>query len=96
MVEPGAHALVLLDQAGWHMTDKLILPDNIILLPLPPKAPELNPVENIWQFLRENCLSNRAFHSYDEILEHCCDAWNKIIDQPWCIMSFGLRRWAHQ
>jgi len=95
-VDPGAHALLLLDQAGWHTTDKLILPDNITLLPLPAKAPELNPVENVWQFMRENWLSNRVFQSYDEILEHCCDAWNKLIDQPWCIMSLGLRQWAHQ
>src|SRR5690625_5204393 len=95
-VEPGAHALVMLDQAGWHTTDKLILPDNITLLPLPPKAPELNPAENVWQFMRENWLSNRIFQSYDEILQHCCDAWNKLVDQPWCIMSLGLRQWAHR
>lgn len=96
VVDPGAHALVMLDQAGWHTTDKLILPDNITLLPLPPKAPELNPAENVWQFMRENWLSNRIFQSYDDILDHCCDAWNKLIDQPWCIMSLGLRQWAHQ
>ena len=73
-VEPGAHALVMLDQAGWHMTDKLDIPDNITLLPLPPKAPELNPVENVWQFMRENRLSNRVFRSVDDIFDHCCDA----------------------
>lgn len=95
-IEPGAHALVMLDQAGWHMTDKLDIPDNISLLPLPPKAPELNPVENVWQFMRQNWLSNRVFRSCDDILDHCCDAWNKLVDQPWCIMSLGLRQWAHQ
>jgi transposase len=61
-----------------------------------PKAPELNPVENLWQFLRENWLSNRIFRSYDDILDHCCVAWNKLIDQPWRIMSIGLRDWAHR
>src|SRR3982074_3497061 len=60
-VAPGAHALVLLDQAGWHVSKKLPIPDNITLLPLPPKSPELNPVENIWQFMRDNWLSNRIF-----------------------------------
>jgi hypothetical protein len=55
---PGAHALVLLDQAGWHVSTKLPIPDNITLLPLPPKSPELNRVENIWQFMRDN--GNRA------------------------------------
>jgi hypothetical protein len=56
---------------------------------------ELNPIENIWQFIRDNWLSNRVFLSYNNILDHCCDAWNKLIDQPWVIMSIGLRDWAH-
>ena len=49
----------------------------------PAKAPELNPVENVWQFMRENWLSNRIFPSYSDILDHCCAAWNKLTDQPW-------------
>jgi hypothetical protein len=52
-------------------------------------------VENVWQFLRENWLSNRIFPSYEAILDHCCAAWNKLTDQPWRIMSIGLRDWAH-
>ena len=63
--------------------------------PLPPRAPELNPVENIWQFMRDNWLSNRIFKSYDEIVAICCQAWNKLINQPWKIMSIGLRKWPH-
>ena len=94
-VAPGAHAVVLLDQAGWHQSKRLLIPANITLVPLPAKAPELNPVENVWQFLRENWLSNRVFRSYEDILDHCCAAWNKLIDQPWRIMSLGLRDWAH-
>ena len=94
-VAPGAHAVVMLDQAGWHMSTKLVVPANMTLLPLPPRSPELNPAENIWQFLRENWLSNRVFASYDDIVENCCDAWNKLIDQPWKIMSIGNRDWAH-
>jgi transposase len=95
-VTPGAHALVLVDQAGWHQSKKLVVPVNITLVPLPAKAPELNPVENIWQFMRENWLSNRIFASYADILDHCCEAWNKLTDQPWLIMSIGLRDWAHR
>jgi len=94
-VAPGAHAVVLLDQAGWHQSKRLLVPANITLMPLPAKAPELNPVENVWQFLRENWLSNRIFPSYEVILDQCCSAWNKLIDQPWRIMSIGLRDWAH-
>jgi transposase len=95
-VAPSAHALVLLDQAGWHVSAKLPVPDNITLLPLPPKSPELNPVENIWQFMRDNWLSNRVFESYDDILDHCCFAWNKLIDMPWKIISIGTREWAYR
>ena len=81
-VAPGGHAVLILDQAGWHISPKLQVPDNITLLFLPPRAPELNPVENVWQFLRDNWLSNRIFNSYEDILAHCCDAWNKLVDQP--------------
>jgi transposase len=95
-VKPGAHAVLLLDQAGWHLSAKLAIPDNITLMPLPPKSPELNPVENIWQYMRDNWLSNRIFQSYDDILDHCCHAWNKLAEQPWSIMSIGLRNWAHR
>jgi len=94
-VAPGAHAVILLDQAGWHLTDRLNVPTNITLLALPPRAPELNPVENIWQFLRENWLSNKIFKSYNDILDHCCFAWKRLVDQPWLIYSIGHRSWAH-
>ncbi len=94
-VTPGAHAVLILDQAGWHTTDKLHIPPNITLLPLPPRSPELNPVENIWQFIRDNWLSNTIFASYDQIVALCCEAWNKLIDQPWKIISIGRRKWPH-
>ena len=94
-VSPGAHAVLVLDQAGWHVSGRLVVPENITLLPLPPRSPELNPVENVWQFMRQNWLSNRVFNSYDDIVAHCCEAWNKLTDQPWRIMSIGLRDWAN-
>jgi hypothetical protein len=95
VIAPGAHAVLLLDQAGWHMTQKLVIPANITLLPLPARSPELNPVENLWQFIRENWLGNRIYASYEDILDQSCEAWNRLIDQPWRIMSIGLRTWAH-
>jgi transposase len=94
-VASGAHAVLLVDQAGWHLSARLIVPANITILPLPSKSPEFNPVENVWQFMRDNWLSNRVFRSYDDLVDHCCEAWNKLIDQPWRIMSIGLRKWAH-
>ena len=94
-VAPGAHAVLVLDQAGWHLSRRLVVPPNITLVALPPKCPELNPVENIWQFMRENWLSNRVFKSYEDIVALCCDAWNNLVDRPWKIMSIGMRKWAH-
>jgi len=94
-VEPGAHAILILDQAGWHTSTKLAVPGNITLVTLPPRSPELNPVENVWQFIRDNWLSNRVFKDYDDIVTHCCESWNKLMDQPSRIMSIGKREWAH-
>ncbi len=96
MVEPGQHAVLLLDQAGWHMSGEVMVPDNITLLPLPAKCPELNVMENVWQFMRDNWLSNRVFRDHDDITGHCCYFWNRLIDQPWRIMSLGMREWAHR
>ena len=94
-IAPSAHAVLIVDQAGWHMSKRLVVPRNITLIPLPPKCPELNPVENIWQFMRDNWLSNRVFKSHDDLLDHCCAAWNKLTDQPWRIMSIALRQSAY-
>jgi hypothetical protein len=46
--------------------------------------------------MRDNWLSNRVFVSYADILDHCCHTWNTLIDQPWRIMSLGVRRWAQR
>ena len=95
LVAPDAHAVIILDGAGWHQTGgRLRLPDNISLLPLPSYSPELNPVENIWQFLRQNYLANRVFATYDAILDACCDAWNALVGMPETIRSIATRDWA--
>jgi hypothetical protein len=95
-VAPGRHAALLVDRAGWHTSARLAVPPNITLVPLPAKCPELNAQENVWQFMRDNWLSNRIFTSYDNLVDHCCHAWNKLVEQPWRIMSLGLRDWAHE
>ena len=78
------------------MSGALEVPTNSTLLPLPPKCPKLNPVENVWQVMRDNWLSNRTFSSYDNIIDHCSFAWNRLINQPWRIMTLGMRTWAHR
>jgi transposase len=94
-VQPGHHAVVILDGAGWHKTGgRLTVPDNISLLLLPPYAPELNPVENVWQYLRQNFLAHRVFEGYDQIVDACCDAWNRFANNPEAITSITSRHWA--
>lgn len=92
MVASDAQAVLILDQAGWRLAGALVVPDNITILPLPPRSPELNPAENIWRFLRENRLSNRVFKGCDDIVAQCCDAWNELIGQPWRIRSIAQAR----
>ncbi len=71
------------------------MPNNITLLVLPSRIPELKPVEILWQFLRQTYLANRTFETYQGILDGGCEAWNHIIDQPWQIIFNGMRQWAH-
>jgi transposase len=93
-VSTGSMALLILDRAGWHTSPKLKIPDNIALLPLPPYAPELNPVENIWAFLRGNFLSHRVYDNYEAVIRACADAWNKLMKLPETIASIASRPWA--
>ncbi|MET3712480.1 hypothetical protein ABIC65_003198 [Sphingomonas trueperi] len=79
--------MLLMDQAGWHMTAQLAVPGNISIVPLPAKCPELNPQENVWQFLRDNWLASRVFAACEEIVGHCCDAWKKLVDQSAIAMA---------
>ena len=93
-VAPGAHALLILDKAGWHTTGKLKTPADITLVPLPPACPELNAAENIWQYLRQNHLGNRVFADYTAILDACQDAWHKLLAETGRITSIAQRQWA--
>jgi hypothetical protein len=95
LVAPGSHAILELDRAGWHrLGGRLQVPNNISLLHLPPYSPELNPVENIWQYLKQNYLSNRVFETYEDIVDACCEAWNKLMTMPDRIASICTREWA--
>lgn len=86
---------MLCDQAGWHQRGKkLKVPDNITLVPLPPYSPELNSMENVWEYLRANKLCNLVWDTYQAIIEACKDAWNFLIDDPDRIRSIGTRDWA--
>jgi transposase len=91
----GAHAVVVCDGAGWHQSGgRLRVPHNITLLPLPPYAPELNPMENIWDYLRGNKLSKRVWNSYQEIIAACKDAWLFLLGDPKRIDTIAHRAWS--
>lgn len=92
---PGAHAVLLCDGAGWHQQgERLLVPDNITLLPIPPYSPELNPMENIWDYLRGNKLSHTVWDSSDAIVRACAEAWRFLIADPSRIKSIATRSWA--
>lgn len=93
-VAADAHAVLVLDGAGWHGAKALCVPENITLLPLPPYAPELNPIENVWAYLRANKLAISVFDTYDVIVERCCDAWNFFANDPDTVRSITTRRYA--
>ena len=86
--------MLLMDRAGWHTTTKLRVPKNITPIFLTSRAPELNPVKNVWQYLRSNWLSNRVFENYDAIIEAACQAWQNLTAEPATITSIGSRKWA--
>jgi transposase len=87
--------VVICDGAGWHQTGgRLHVPDNITLLPLPPYSPELNPMENVWHYLRENTLCSLVWDTYDDIVDACATAWHFLINDPQRIRSIGTRDWA--
>ena len=94
-ISAGAKAVLICDGAGWHQTGgSLEVPDNIVLLHLPPYSPELNPMENVWAYLRANKLCARVWDNYDAIQQACKNAWNFLIDDPDRIRSIGTREWA--
>lgn len=93
-VPEGRHAVVILDQAGWHHKKDLRIPNNISILHLPPYSPELNPQEQVWQYLKDTHLANRTFEKHNDIIEACCKAWNAFAAMPELIQSLTSRDWA--
>jgi transposase len=93
-VEDGFHAIFIIDRASWHTTEALIIPENISLSPLPAYSPELNPMEQVWQKIKGDSLTNTTFKSYDDIVERCAKAWNSFCDEDGNIKQLCSRSWA--
>lgn len=92
-VSPRAHAIVLMDRAGWHISKALRVPQNLTIMLLPPRSPELNQVEIIWHWLRSHWLSNRLYTNYEAIVDACCQAWKGLVDQVERIRSLCSFPW---
>jgi transposase len=93
-LSPDAHAVIIMDQAPWHKS--ITVPPNITIIFLPPYSPELNPVEQVWDYLRSNYLSNRVYKTIDDVFDASCKAWNSFIAQLDVIFSIGMRSWIQQ
>ena len=93
-VAPGSHAALVLDGAGYHIAAALAIPNNVTLVPLPPYAPELNPMENVWEYLRGNKLAITVFKDYDDIVDQSCQAWNLFANDRERVASVTTRSWA--
>jgi len=93
-VSPGAHAALVLDGAGWHGSEELVVPENIATIALPPYSPELNRVENVWEYLRKNKPANRLYETYEDIVDACCDAWNALMAAPDTVATLTRKEWA--
>lgn len=87
------HAVIIMDRAPWHRS--VVIPSNMSIIYLPSYSPELNPVEQVWDFIRSNYLSNRAYKTLEDIFDACCSAWNLFAIQPELITSIGTRSWIH-
>lgn len=92
---PGRFALVIMDGAGWHTEDTSSEFENLAIMKIPPYSPELNPIEQVWQWIRQHSLANRCFKNYEEIVDACTNAWNHFIDDAKRVTKLCRRQWTN-
>src|SRR5207248_7947871 len=93
-VPAGTHAALVLDGAGWHVSEGLSVPPNLTLIHPPPYSPELNPVERVWEYLRDRWLSHRVLAGgYQAVVDAACAAWNALLAEPWRLRSLTGFPW---
>jgi transposase len=95
-LRPGVHAVLALDQAGWHGAKALKVPANITLVSLPSYSPQLNPVERVWEYLRERFLSHRLHCDYEAVVDAACRAWNRLTAETGRLLSLCAYPWIQQ
>lgn len=93
-IRDGRHVALIVDNAGWHTSKELKIPHNITLIPLPPYSPELNSMEQVWQWMKKHYLSNMCFKNYGEIVDILQEAWNAFSSNIELVKSVCYREWA--
>ncbi|MDK2609585.1 transposase, partial [Vibrio vulnificus] len=93
VTEKGRHAVVIMDGAGWHTNDIAEPFDNVSIIKLPPYSPELNPIEQVWSWLRQHSLANQSFADYEDIVSKVCRAWNSFLECSARVRQMCSRRW---
>ena len=91
----GKHSVVIMDQASWHQIYLEEPFTNLTIIHLPPYSPELNPIEQVWSWLRQNEIANRCFKDYSDIVDKCCDAWNRFCEYQKRVISLCYRDWTN-
>ena len=91
----GRYAVVIMDGAGWHTEDIDTEFDNLSCMKLPPYSPELNPIEQVWSWLRQHHLANRCFNGYEDIVNCICIAWNDFVSDVKRVKKIGTRDWMN-
>src|SRR3954467_2561369 len=93
-VPAGTHAALVLDGAGWHVSEGLTVPANLTLIYPPPYSPELNPVERVWEYLRDRWLSHRVLAGgHEAVVDAACAAWNALLAEPGRLRSLTSFPW---
>ena len=93
-VPAGTHAALVLDGAGWHVSEDLTVPPNLTLIHPPPYSPEFNPVERVWEYLRDRWLSHRVLAGgYEAVVDAACAAWNALLAEPGRLRSLTSFPW---
>ena len=91
----GRYSVVIMDRASWHSSKTDSQLDNLSIMHLPPYSPELNPIEQVWSWLRQNDLANFAFKDYEDIVEQVARAWNNFRHQVEQVKTLCQREWIN-
>jgi hypothetical protein len=87
--------ILFLDSAGWHIASNLRIPPSMKLLYLPAYSPELNPIEHIWEHIRENYFKNQTFDSLDQVEATLVDALRSLYVNPNIVRSMTNFDWLN-